>query len=136
MMFVSHHTSLVRAVLLFALACVAAAPTAAQLPKVCIGMVLDGPYERNEQGRSIFEREITELLGGEFDVSFPADKLVVADHTAEGVKAATDRLLADPEVDFLIALGPCPPTTSATGVSSPNLSSRRSSTTRRCREFR
>jgi len=83
-----------------------AACALAQLPPVRIGMVFDGPWERNDEVRSTFEREISVLLQGEYDVSFPNDKLVIADFTAAGVKAAFDRLFADPDVDFVLALGP------------------------------
>ena len=77
----------------------------AQNRLVRIGIALDGPWEGNERLRTTFEREITQLLRAEYDVSFPAEKLLEADWTASGVKAVVDRLLADPEVDFVLTLG-------------------------------
>jgi hypothetical protein len=79
--------------------------TRKQLPIVRIGMVMDGYYELNEAYLSFFLDEILELTRGEFDVQFPEDKLILADWTAKGVKAAMDRLLADPQVDLVIAMG-------------------------------
>jgi outer membrane protein TolC/ABC-type uncharacterized transport system substrate-binding protein len=76
-----------------------------KLPVVRIGIVLDGDYELNEAYLSFFLNEILELTRGEFDVQFREDKLILADWTAKGVKAAMDRLLADPQVDLVIAMG-------------------------------
>ncbi|NIO19676.1 MAG: hypothetical protein GTN76_02730, partial [Candidatus Aenigmarchaeota archaeon] len=64
-----------------------------KLPVVQIGTVLDGDYELNEAYLSFFLKEIIELTRGEFDIKFPKDKLILADWTAKGVKAAMDRLL-------------------------------------------
>jgi len=79
--------------------------TSKKLPVVRIGIVMDGYYELNEQYLSFWFNEILELTRGEFDVRFPEEKRIVADWTAEGVKSAWDRLLADPEVDLIIAMG-------------------------------
>jgi len=68
-------------------------------------MVIDGPWERNVEIRTAFEREILELTRGEFDVTLPADKRIEADWTVAGVREALDRLLADPEVHIVIAAG-------------------------------
>lgn len=76
-----------------------------QQPIVRIGIVVDGPWERNDEIRQMFEQEILTLAKGEFDVRFPKDKLVVADWSLAGVKAAVDRLLADSEVDLILTLG-------------------------------
>ena len=77
----------------------------AQLPVVRIGIVLDGPSERSDEVRPVFEREITIMLEQEFDVRFPPEKRLEADWTASGVQEAIERLLADPGVDLLLALG-------------------------------
>ncbi len=55
--------------------------------------------------REVFEREIQTILEEDFRVQFPASLRIEADWTAAGVKEAVDRLLADPEVDVLLALG-------------------------------
>ncbi len=79
--------------------------TLAQAPVVRIGVALDGPSERNVGLRSVFEREIGIMLEERFNVQFPPEKRLEAYWTAAGVQAIIDRLLADPEVDLLLALG-------------------------------
>ncbi len=82
-----------------------AAPSAAQRPIVRIGVALDGAWERNEDVLKTFEKETTALLSRESDVRFPLDKRIEADWTAAGVAAVMDRLLHDPDVDYILALG-------------------------------
>jgi len=77
----------------------------AQLSVVRIGIVLDGPSERNDELRLVFEQEIGIMLEEQFDVRFPPQTRLEADWTATGVREVIDRLLADPEVDLLLALG-------------------------------
>lgn len=74
-------------------------------PVVRIGFVMDGPWDRLQKTLAEFEEEIKDLLSGEFDVRFPKDKQIVSNWTAEGVREAVSRLLADPQVDMVIALG-------------------------------
>ena len=74
-------------------------------PIVRFGVVIDGPWERNREVMELFEKEIRDLLSGEFDVRFPEDKRIVADWTPMGVLKANARLMADPEVDILLSLG-------------------------------
>lgn len=74
-------------------------------PTVRIGFVIDGPWERAEEVRSTFERELVDLLGGEFDVRFPASARIEADWTLVGIEAAINQLLEDPDVDLIITLG-------------------------------
>lgn len=75
-------------------------------PTVSIGVVLDGPWERNEEIRGIFVQEILDLTRGEFQVRFPEEKMILADWTLEGAKQAVDTLLTDPEVDMVLTSGP------------------------------
>ena len=77
----------------------------AQLPVVRIGVVVDGPWERNEEVLALFRQEILDLTRGEFDVRFPEDKTIVGNWTLPRVDAALDSLLADPEVDLVLAIG-------------------------------
>ena len=77
----------------------------AEKPIVRIGIAVDGPWERNERIRTTFEREITQLLQAQYDVQFPLDKSLQADWSTAGVKENIDRLLADPEVDYVLTLG-------------------------------
>jgi outer membrane protein TolC len=72
---------------------------------VRIGIVVDGPWERNDEILTLFEQEITELLVGDFDVRFPAAARVDGGWTSDGVRSGVDRLLADPEVDLVLAVG-------------------------------
>ncbi len=78
---------------------------AADLPVVTIGIVIDGPWERNDEILTQFQHEILEITRGEFDVRFPREKLIQADWTQPGVRSALDRLLADREVDLVVASG-------------------------------
>ncbi len=79
--------------------------TRENLSVVRIGMVLDGYWERNEEYLSLFRSEILELTRGEFEVQFPENKLIIADWTEASVKGAVDRLLSDPQIDLILAMG-------------------------------
>jgi outer membrane protein TolC len=85
-----------------ATAAAAAVPPAAP---VRIGFVLDGPWDRNAEVLQLVQSEIRELLDGTHEVRFPGAATIEADWTPPGVSAALDQLLADPEVDIVIALG-------------------------------
>jgi outer membrane protein TolC/ABC-type uncharacterized transport system substrate-binding protein len=76
-------------------------------------MVLDGPWDRNEEIVQLFQREISDLLEGEFGVSFPPAKQEIADFTMDGIQGALNRVLEDQEVDLVVALGPLVSTISA-----------------------
>jgi outer membrane protein len=52
-----------------------------------IGIVLDGPWARNDAFVSVFKSEIQSLLQGEFEFQF---KDVEANWTEDGVKKAID----------------------------------------------
>jgi len=80
-----------------------AIPAAAQ--PLRIGVVLDGPWTGNEPLLELFKSEILALTSGEFEVAFPADKVVTGDWTMASVKQAADRLYSDPEVELLLAIG-------------------------------
>jgi outer membrane protein TolC/ABC-type uncharacterized transport system substrate-binding protein len=77
----------------------------AQNREVRIGVVSDGPWEGGEAIGEAFIREILDLTLGEFDVRFPQEKSLEADWTPAGVRSALDQLLADPEVDLVLAFG-------------------------------
>ena len=81
---------------------------AAQMPcdPCTAGLVLDGPWERNDEVRGIFEGEILDLVGNDFDVRFPEDKRRLADWSLAGVAAAVDGLMGDPDVDLILTMGP------------------------------
>jgi outer membrane protein TolC len=75
------------------------------LPTVTFGIFLDGESERYDAFRESVEEQIGELLSTDFDVRFPPSKRIAADWTQVGVGAALDALLADPDVDIVLALG-------------------------------
>jgi outer membrane protein TolC len=77
----------------------------AQQSAVRIGVVFDGPSERGDAAWAIFEREIRDTLQRDYDVQFPSGKLLVGDWSADSVKPLVDRLMADPEVDLVLAMG-------------------------------
>jgi len=76
-----------------------------RLPLVRVGFVMDGPWDRLKETQAEFEKEITDLLGGEFDVRFPETKQIIGNWTDKAVSDGINRLLADPGVDLVIALG-------------------------------
>jgi outer membrane protein TolC/ABC-type uncharacterized transport system substrate-binding protein len=77
------------------------------LPIVRIGIVRDGPtIGRLAIPGELLIREIRELTRGEFDVRFPEEKRLHGNWTSEGVKRAVGLLLADPDVDLVLALSP------------------------------
>ncbi len=78
----------------------------AQAPIVGVVVVLVGPWERNAELMNIFSSEIRDLIRGEFDLQFPDDKRIESNFTLAGVSRAVDALLADPDVDFVLTLGP------------------------------
>lgn len=91
--------------LAIALALLTAAPAPAAARRLRIGFVLDGPWDRNAEVLGLVRAEVQELCGGEHDVQFPPDRVLEADWTPAGVTAALERLLADPELDVVVALG-------------------------------
>ena len=83
-------------------------PLALSAPKrrvVRIGIVEDGPTQRLTHGLNEIKREILALTSREFDVRFPPSKTVVDKWNPAEVRRALDRLLADPQVDLIIAAG-------------------------------
>lgn len=72
-----------------------------------VGVIADGPAAEGRASISIeaIEQELRELVGSEFDVSFPASKRVDGGWTEQGIAAAAERLLGDPEVDVILATG-------------------------------
>ena len=83
-------------------------PPALSAPKrrvVRIGIVEDGPTQRLTHGLDEVKREILSLTSREFDVRFPPSKTIVDKWNPAEIKRAIDRLLADPQVDLIIAAG-------------------------------
>ena len=85
-----------------------AAPARAQIScdPCVIGLVFDGPWERNTAFQADFEREIRALVSPRFRAEFPPGKKRTADWTPEGAREAVEALLADPEVALVLTAGP------------------------------
>lgn len=75
------------------------------LPVVQIGIVRDGPSDLVPEFRDLIRKEIVELTNREFDVRFPDEGQLQGGWSAKGVNQAVDRLLAQPRVNLIIALG-------------------------------
>ena len=83
-----------------------AAPiSAAELPVVNVGMVIDGKWEGNPYVIEITRNEIVTLTEDEFDIRFPAELIIESDWSLEGALESLTRLLEDPSVDLVIAWG-------------------------------
>ena len=72
---------------------------------VRIGMLFDGPGFNNNEILAQYKSEIASLTRGEFNVLFPEAFVLTADWTVSGIRRAMDRLLIEPEVHVVIALG-------------------------------
>lgn len=70
-----------------------------------VGIVQDGASPGGDEIRATFQREIEGLDKKEYGVICPPDACAVADATWAGVDASLNRLLADPHVDIVVALG-------------------------------
>ncbi len=74
-------------------------------PTVTVGLLLDGQWENNEKSIVMLATEVKDLLSDEYDIRFPAGKIINGNWDAAQIKSGLDRLLADPEVDIVIAGG-------------------------------
>ena len=75
------------------------------LQKLNISIVLDGPWENTTDVSGTFKKEISALLEAEYEVAFPREKQIRGDWSIASVRRALDDMLADDEVDLIIALG-------------------------------
>jgi len=91
--------------LLTILSLCAVSALAAESAPIKIGVVIDGPWLRNNELREMTVREVTVLTEGEFDVSFPDSAYLIGDWTLETAEKNINKLLADPEIDIVIAWG-------------------------------
>lgn len=83
-----------------------AAAGAQQLPPVHrIGIVFDGPWERNREIRDQMNREITDALGGTQSGEVAVTKMLVGDWTPAQSARLNGELLADPDIDLVIGFG-------------------------------
>ncbi len=72
---------------------------------VDVSVLVDGPWQSNDTVVALVMEEILALTRGEFDVRFPEDKRVTAEWTGKSVEAGLEAMLADPEVDVVLAMG-------------------------------
>ncbi len=72
---------------------------------VTIAFVADGQSHLIDEVIDLFESEITELLSGEFEVHFPAEKVTYGDWTEATSREQMHALLEDDEVDMVISVG-------------------------------
>ena len=72
---------------------------------VRIAVVVDGPWERNEEAWTLLQKGIREVLGKGEPVVFSPETLLVGDWTLPRIHAINDRLLTDPGVDLILGMG-------------------------------
>jgi outer membrane protein TolC/ABC-type uncharacterized transport system substrate-binding protein len=70
-----------------------------------IGVLFDGPWEKNQLIWDSFHKEILELIGNEYIIQFPDDKIIESDFTQTGIKKSLNQLLSDPQLDLIITMG-------------------------------
>ena len=70
-----------------------------------IGVIVDGPAQREVIPLDVVKSETRALIGDEFEVAFPEDKFLDGNWTVAGIKAAAQKLLRDPQVDIILANG-------------------------------
>ena len=83
-------------------------PTAADLPIVNVGIVIDGPIGPPSPGhvRKLLSTEFEELMRAEYDMRMPEDKTTRSDGTVEGIGGGLNSLLEDDDIHLVIAAGP------------------------------
>ncbi len=70
-----------------------------------IGVIFDGPIEREILPLAEIIDEVTELAGNEFRIVFPKEKLTHGNWNIDDIKGALDTALNDNEIDIIIAHG-------------------------------
>ena len=82
------------------------APAQAEdLQTVTIGVLIDGESTRTMTLLDLLRTEIDALTHAEYDLRLPEDKMVIADWSRAGVEIGMGQLLADGEVDLVLAVG-------------------------------
>jgi len=70
-----------------------------------IGIIFDGPSRFNDGVLNLIRREVKELTEREFEINFPADKILEGNWNINQIKSSIDHLLLDDNVDFIMTLG-------------------------------
>ena len=73
-----------------------------RLPVVDIGIVMDGYADLRQRARDLLEPELIELMGGDYDVRIPEDKLVQGDGSIESVRRLIVEQLKDPSITMVV----------------------------------
>jgi len=76
------------------------------LPSINIGIITDGPTPLFQLRTPLFQEEINALTKGEFDIRYPKDMQLDGNSNRKDVNKALDNLLANKDVDLILALGP------------------------------
>jgi outer membrane protein TolC len=76
------------------------------LTAINVGIAIDGEWRRNVEYLNILYKEVSDLLGNDFDIRFPKTKQIVGNWTYKSIKMAIDSLQSDNEVDILLVPGP------------------------------
>ncbi len=71
--------SIAKNVLLLITFCLAITPVAAQRAVIHVGVILDGPSERNAAMQREFQKQITEFFSSEYDVRFTPENTLEGD---------------------------------------------------------
>jgi outer membrane protein TolC len=72
------------------------------LPILRVGIIQDTEAGTTSE---VFEQEIRDLLGSDYSVRFPDSLRINANWSSDRVRVGLDKLLANPEVDLILALG-------------------------------
>jgi outer membrane protein len=70
-----------------------------------IGVIFDGPWDKNQELFELIKKEVTDVAIGNYKIIFPADKCLVGDWSVDGSRNLNEQLLTDPEVDLIIGFG-------------------------------
>ena len=76
-----------------------------ETPHFKIGILTDGPLNGFPDLINTYRREIEQVAGDEYTLSFPPEMLLEANGTSANVNRQLDKLLANQETSLIIALG-------------------------------
>ena len=76
-----------------------------KLKKICIGIVVDGPWDRNDDVINLLKKEIKDALSQQAIIIFPEDKFLIGDWTRITVGKLNKQLLDDKDIDIVIGFG-------------------------------
>lgn len=79
--------------------------TSSQAREVVIATVFDGPLAREFVPLSIVKKEIKDIVGDEFTITFPSDVQVHGGWTVTSIQRQLDLLLNNNEIDIILTMG-------------------------------